>query len=151
MIIAKASLQDSNDIWTWRNDPYTRSMFINTDEVSWDIHRNWFEKSLINPNRFLYIGYIEVKEDEKVGMCRFDIEINSNIADVSINLNPKMRGKHLSHQLLADSITVFWENRRISLKATIKKENTASIRCFSKCGFVLDSADTEYNHYLLKP
>lgn len=52
MITARlATSEDSRDLWIWRNDPVTRAMSITTEEVAWDAHTNWYEKSLSNPNR----------------------------------------------------------------------------------------------------
>ena len=133
MIIVSASLQDSLDIWTWRNASLTRSMSITADEVSFESHSNWFEKALKNPNCFLYLAYSDEGETEKVGMCRFDIETNGQIAKVSLNLNPKLRGKGLSHELLSASVMEFWKDHKLPLNATIKTQNVASIKCFIKC------------------
>ena len=149
IIIAAATRDDSRDVWTWRNDPQTRAMSVATEEVSWHEHAAWYESSLDDRNRFLYVGRLAL--DEKVGMCRFDVDASTATAAVSINLNPKMRGRKLSQQLLAAAISAFWKVRRMRLVATIKRQNTASIRCFSSCGFVLNSEDGEHFHYRLDP
>ena len=143
--LSQATENDSKDIWEWRNDEQTRLMSITTDEVSWEAHSAWYEKSLKNPNRLLFVGLVE--EDQKSGMCRFDIDPEKEKAEVSINLNPEHRGKNLSQKLLAASVESFAKRHNIPLTATIKKTNEASIKCFTRCGFVLEKEDGEYNYY----
>ena len=48
-----AKNEDSNEIFEWRNDPVTREMFINSDIVKINEHRNYFESTLVNKNRCL--------------------------------------------------------------------------------------------------
>ena len=120
-------------------------MSIATDGVSWERHKGWYEKSLVNPNRYLYLGF--VNDSEKIGMCRFDVEVNANIAEVSININPIHRGKKLSSQLLARCIAAFFEEQSLVLSATIKKVNIGSIKCFTRSGFIFEREDNEYKYY----
>ena len=75
--VQRASENDSKDIWEWRNDELTKKMFITTDSVSWETHSSWYEKSLTNPNRYLYLGLLN--SGEKVGMCRFDVDVTDNV------------------------------------------------------------------------
>ena len=97
------------------------------------------------------MGFSDEGKSEKVGMCRFDIDTNGQFATVSLNLSPKSRGKGLSHTLLSASVIEFWKDNKLPLKATVKTQNVASIKCFVKCGFILERVDDEYNHYVLQP
>ena len=143
LTIRRAVEGDSKDIWQWRNDPTTKANSINTDDVSWENHCVWYQKSLQNPDRFLYIG-IDTKEN-KIGMCRFDV--SGNEAEVSINLNPVFRNQKLSEPLLISSIRQFDKLANIVLHATIKHFNIASQQCFKKAGFTHISDDSEYRYY----
>jgi RimJ/RimL family protein N-acetyltransferase len=143
--VLRATENDSKDIWEWRNDELTKQMSITTDSVSWETHSSWYEKSLVNTNRYLYIGF--VNDNEKIGMCRFDVDANTNIAEVSINLNPQHRNKKLSSQLLSQTIAKFCEERNTDLAATIRKTNIGSIKCFIKSGFTFEREDNDYNYY----
>ena len=143
--VLRATESDSKDIWEWRNDELTKQMSITTDSVSWETHSSWYEKSLVNQNRYLYLGFLN--NDIKIGMCRFDVDVNTNIAEVSINLNPQYRNKKLSSQLLSQAIAKFCEERNTDLAATIKKTNIGSIKCFVKSGFTFEREDNDYNYY----
>jgi L-amino acid N-acyltransferase YncA len=145
LTLSPATEGDSKDIWEWRNDEQTRLMSITTEPVSWESHQAWFERSLQNPNRLLFVASNE--ENKKNGMCRFDIDTEKEKAEVSINLNPQFRGKNLSQKLLAASVESFAKRHKIPLTATIKKTNEASIKCFTRCGFVLEKQDGDYNYY----
>ena len=57
--IHKATEEDSKDIWIWRNDEKTRKMFTSTEEVSWEAHKIWYDISLKNKNRYLFVGILE--------------------------------------------------------------------------------------------
>ena len=131
--VLRATDNDLKDIWEWRNDELTKKMSITTDDVSWETHSSWYEKSLVNPNRYLYLGFLN--GNEKIGICRFDVDVITNIAEVSINLNPKYRSKKLSSRLLSQAIANFSKEQNTELAATINKSNIGSIKCFTKCGF----------------
>jgi len=138
MKIKDADNSDSLDVFVWRNDPISCQMFISNNKVTLEEHKKWFESSLTNPLRKIYIGILR---DDKVGICRFDINSKMTSAEVSININPNMRGKNLSYELLSDSIETYKKTNQIKLTATIKKENKASSRIFQKCSFSIVDED----------
>ena len=145
MKIKDADNSDSLDIFVWRNDPISCQMFLSNKKVTLEEHKKWLESSLNNPLRKIYIGILK---DEKVGICRFDIDSKLTSAEVSINLNPTMRGKSLSYQLLSDSIETYKKTNQIRLTATIKKENKASLIIFQKCSFSIVDQDGSYYHLM---
>jgi len=138
--------RDSGDILAWRNDPASLSMFRNSKDVDPDEHQDWFEHSLNDPNRALYMG---VEEDRQIGICRFDFDPIEDWAEVSINLNPEERRKGLSCPLLQAAIEAYRETRVCALVANIKKDNIASKRLFEKCGFMFIRDDGELMMYRL--
>lgn len=146
MKIRLVTLEDSSEILEWRNDPDTRKMFISTARVEPEEHQRWLQDSLKNPLRVLYIG---LEGEKKVGICRFDYSPEKQTAEISINLNPSVRGMNLSVPFLQTSIDSFRESNRCPLTATVKKGNLASIRCFEKCNFIYDRQDEVFNYYVL--
>jgi hypothetical protein len=145
MIIREAALYDSLDIFAWRNDPVSRSMSVGGGVVNLKEHEYWFHDSLTNPLRKLYVGVIT---EGKVGVCRFDYSEATNCADVSININPCMRGKNLSQGFLLHSITAYREGRHCQLNARVRKHNLASIKIFQKNNFIQHLEDD--NFYFFK-
>ena len=90
MKIRQANIDDSNDIFEWRNDPITRQMSCDSDVVTFSTHNKWFENSLHNKNRYLLIAE---EEGRKISVVRFDIKKEKSTAEININLNPLERGK----------------------------------------------------------
>ena len=146
--VRKAVPADSRDIWTWRNDACTRAMSICPQELAWEAHAEWFRAALADRNRYLYVGRLN-DHPQKIGVCRFDVDPGQALASASINLNPAMRGLNLSPRLLAAGIRLFLAERHVDLAATIKKQNAPSIRCFTRCGFILHDEDAGYGYYRL--
>ena len=138
---------DKSDIvhlFEWRNDSLTRHMSKHSNKVTYEEHKKWFEYSLTNPLRKMYIG---ITEEERVGICRFDLDKIMTSSEVTINLNPIMRGKNLSYDLLFNSIKIYKKENQVSFTATIKKENRISLKIFEKYGFLTFSEDDEF-YYL---
>lgn len=134
MRIRVANLSDLIDIFEWRNDVHSRSVFINNRIVSLEAHKEWFEYSLKNPLRRLYLGLVN---NTKIGVVRFDVDINSNKSEVSINLNPKFRGKGYGFKLLSRALELYLvsEKKVATFIAKVKKDNIPSLKIFEKCNF----------------
>jgi RimJ/RimL family protein N-acetyltransferase len=141
MKIRDAENCDSLDVFEWRNDQLSSHMFVNNREVTREEHEIWYQSSLKNPLRKLYIA---IDSNEKIGICRFDYDELDNCSEVSINLNPKMRNKNLSYKFLVSSIKRYSLTNIWRLKARIKKENKASLKIFKKCGFVYSDEDDNF-------
>ena len=146
MLIRDADMSDVKDIFDWRNDFFSRSMSVNMLTVGLKDHIDWYERSLKDPLRRLYVGIIE---DTKVGVVRFDRNPDADISELSINLNPLLRGKGYGFTLLFDCIKLYEQKNGVVLLAKIKKENLASLHIFGKCQFLRNKED-EYFYYLTR-
>lgn len=145
IFIRLANINDSNDILLWRNDDYTRKMSKTDHAVSLKEHDSWFKSSLASTHSHIYIGELS---GEKVGMCKFVYDPTSNTAEVSINLNPAMRGKKLSDKFLLAAINQHLEQNHVTLKATVKLVNEASLKCFTRCNFKQLRTDEIYAYFI---
>ena len=117
----------------------------NSKKVSYHSHIKWFDRNISNPKVFMFVGFFLRK---KVGIVRFNINRRNTL--VSINLNPKMRGKNLSSKLLVLSIKKFLKKKKsISLLAKIHEDNIASIKCFIKSGFLFYKFEKTFQIYKL--
>ena len=139
--IREVEKEDLEDVLKWRNDINTRKMSIEQNIISIDNHKIWFENNLSDPLIYMYLGYIK---NQKVGFCRFELNTFENSAEISINLNPKMRGKNLSYSFLKDAIKTFMVFKKIDLNAKIKKINKASLNIFDKCKFIVKDSDNDF-------
>ncbi len=156
MIIARrATEQDSEDLFAWRNDPVTRAASVSIDPVSWAEHSDWFAASLANRSRWLFIvmasedGGADGAAPAKIGMCRFDVQPDGASAEVSINLNPDYRGRGLAGEVLRMAIQEFRRgvSPELALTATIRSSNQASVSIFERAGFRLTSTDGQFGYY----
>lgn len=143
MLIRRATDSDLRDLWEWRNDQLTREMSVNAEPVPLDVHSAWYARALRDPRRLIYIGEVGA---QKIGMARFDLRDNET--EVSINLNPAVRGRSLAALFLMASIFEF-DRKEVPLLATIRKKNAASIRCFERCGFLKYREDDQFIFYRL--
>lgn len=136
--IRQANIDDSMDIWKWRNDPTTRAMSLNSEMLPFDAHQAWYQKALESSNRVIYIAEID---NHKVGMVRFDQLNNSDATwEVSINTNPEFRGKGYGKALLGCGLNYFCEHHNTQkIVATVLEGNAASIKIFNSNGFSLVS------------
>jgi UDP-2,4-diacetamido-2,4,6-trideoxy-beta-L-altropyranose hydrolase len=127
-----ATLDDSADLLSWRNDEQIRSVSHNTAIISPEDHARWFAGTLGNPARRLLIG-----EDREgaLGVVRFDKQ-NTN-AEVSIYLAPHRLGSGLGANLLMAGeveIAAFWPDISEVL-AEVLPANGASKELFLSCGY----------------
>lgn len=145
--VRTASILDAEDLRLWRNDESTRAASVSRSIVSWADHVRWFTEVLADDRRRVYISE---EKGEKVGMCRFDLSDDDLAAEVSINLNPEFRGRGLARPVLKESIARFRSDivRPISLTATIRPSNGASIRLFGSVGFEFAHGDELFKHYV---
>jgi RimJ/RimL family protein N-acetyltransferase len=144
MKVRKATEEDAKDIFIWRNDLVTVEMSESNALIDIDSHLVWMKNTLSDKTKFIYIGLIG---DIKIGVIRFDLLRSRNGAELSINLNPLMRGKNYSSQFLHLAINFFAIKRNFFLIAKIKKINTSSIKCFLNAGFFLEHENEEYFFY----
>lgn len=134
LYIRQATVEDSEDIWVWRNDPITREMSLNAEMVPFESHQKWYQKALESSNRVIYIGEID---NHKVGMLRFDRLNDFNSTwEVSINTNPEFRGQGYGKTLLSSGLKYFCEYQNPQkIIATVLESNLASIKIFNSNGF----------------
>ena len=130
--IRAADKSGCKDVYAWRSDIVSRTMFFNSNIPTYEEHFHWFNSSLNNTDRKLYIGEIG---STKIGVCRFDHDAKSELVEVSINMNPKCRGRGYGKRLLAASISAFQKVNKSEFLSKIKPENLASLKIFKSVGF----------------
>ena len=128
-----ANLSDAIDLLLWRNDALTRAMSIESHKVKLRDHLVWLSAKLHSSCSLFLIGELA---GAKLGSCRFDIDEAAGQAEVSINLNPNMRGQGYGRALLDSSINYFLKVHPLDIKASVKRQNRASLRIFERCGFI---------------
>lgn len=144
MIFRKATKQDSDILFEWRNDPETKANSSNTGLIKRDEHEAWLDKTLQNPNRILFI----VEENrEAVGTMRADKLSEEDSYELSWTVAPEARGRGLGKKMLMQGVENF---KGSNLKAVIKKENIASIKMAEFAGFTKESEEDGVSVWMLR-
>jgi UDP-2,4-diacetamido-2,4,6-trideoxy-beta-L-altropyranose hydrolase len=131
--VRPATISDGNMIHQWRNDLRTRSVSRDPKEIPLESHLAWFENSLKNPVRHIWIGMIGAIA---TGLVRFD-QIDSAKFEVSIFLNPELHGLGLGSLLLraGEDALAATQSTSIEIHAETLPENTGSQAMFLREGY----------------
>lgn len=127
MKLREATYDDWKLLLEWRNDPSTRENSFTQEEIPEHIHKLWFNDSLSNPYRKIYIFESNLIP---VGTLRSDYFLNDEYI-LSWNIAPLQRGKGYGVKILE----LFLQNKTGKFIAEIKPENIASIKMVKKNGF----------------
>ncbi len=142
-----ADINDSEDIFRWRNDPITRANSFNSSMIQWHEHEQWLGKALAQSDRLLLIG---IDESRKIGIVRFDLK-QPGEAEININLAPECRGRGYGTALIQEASEHLFQHHpavRV-IYAKVKPDNPASLRAFEKAGYH-HFADGEYKTLVLE-
>lgn len=139
------TLEDAKTISIWRNDKlsllnsftYTKPKTV--EEFFPEFLKKYFLIPSLPP---LFI----VENGEKVGLLRFD-PFDLNKTEISLLIAPNDRGKGLGEKALKEIDSFLKRAGCQTLIARIKKENSASIKTFTKAGFHLFDESNEVLFY----
>ena len=133
--VREANISDKKDIYDWRNDLDTRKMFHTEKFITWEEHCEWFLN--FRKINFFLIVCLDLVSNKKIAVLNF--KIINNEAIVSINLNPKERGKKFGSICLKLGIEFFLKrnNHIKAIKSEIKSSNFKSKKIFINNNFVI--------------
>ena len=132
--LRQATLTDAQDIFDLANDDVVRKGSFQPDSIEWGEHLTWLREKLANRNCFFFIMDCQEKFS---GQVRFDIVPETKEAEISISLHKHVRGLGLSSFVISRSIEQFQKTcKEVGVvRAHIKQNNMASIKCFEEAGF----------------
>jgi RimJ/RimL family protein N-acetyltransferase len=113
-----AQMSDAETLFRWRNDELTRSMFKNSNAVTWPNHLAWLTARLEKPG--LFIAEID---GVPVGTFRVDAD------EISYTIAPEHRGKGYGLAMLTKAHEMFGP-----LRAEIFPRNVPSIKIAERAG-----------------
>jgi UDP-2,4-diacetamido-2,4,6-trideoxy-beta-L-altropyranose hydrolase len=125
--IRRATKDDAQKLYEWRNHPLVRGASLNSGVISLDEHQLWFADVLANENRLLLIGH---RGEVPVGVVRFDCA--GDVAEVSIYLVPEAGCQGQGRNLLCCAEQWLRGNRPDirQIRALVLEENQSSKRLF---------------------
>lgn len=130
----RATLDDAEIMWHWRNDPEVRAISFNKQIIPFEHHQAWLKQRLGNAQTTLWI--VEDQEGSAVGQVRFELDVEYQSALISIIIDQTRRGRGLGTILIAAACNELFkrtETRRVV--AQIKPSNAASEKAFRAAGF----------------
>lgn len=128
-----ARLEDEALLLRWANDPLVRQNAFNPENISEEMHREWFYRRLRDPERCrIYI--VETEECLPIGQVR--IERNDRNWEVHYSLAPVARKRGVGHSMLTKALSDFAATfPNTELFARVKKDNKPSKNIFKRIGF----------------
>ena len=148
-MLRNAIKEDSPKLFDWRNDEETRQQSLNTALIEWSAHEQWLTKSLVNPDRTIFIFE---GNDIPAGTCRIDREVEKDgreVFELSWTIAPKQRGKGLGKKMLGELLALETLQGKL-IKATVKGNNLASVKMVEKFGFHLERDEKGVGIWLLQ-
>ena len=129
----KATIKDVEIIFNWSNDPVVRQFSFNSEPIAYENHVNWFNAKLLDDSSFFYI--FSNTQNENIGLVRIENKEAETIIGILIDKNH--RGKSYSSEMLLQATSAFFKIfPEKSIRAYIKNNNLASIKSFTKAGFI---------------
>jgi UDP-2,4-diacetamido-2,4,6-trideoxy-beta-L-altropyranose hydrolase len=139
--VREVTERDSAMLFEWANDSQTRSNSFTREMIAWSDHQIWLASKLGSPTDFLFL----VTDGETpLGHVRFSIQ--SETAEISVNLNPAIRGRRFGARVIRAGVTKFrfvGPRGVTEIHARIRRENTASRKAFDTAGFVFRENDDD--------
>ena len=131
--LRRATMEDGERLWRWRNHPDTRRHAGDSAEISLERHLAWLSATFARRNRDLLIGR---NAQGDVGVLRFDVD--GETAVVSVYLDPARRGGGLGLPLLEAGTRWLAERRPTirTVEARVFAANAASRRVFRAAGYI---------------
>ena len=132
LFLRKAQREDIDFLFELANDKVVRNNSFSTSKIEYTNHVKWFEESMNNPARLLYICMLG---EIPIGQVRVDI--NDSKGTVGISIVSEYRSKGYGTRMLELLIEhVVKECTQVtSLIAEIKSDNHPSQHTFSNAGY----------------
>jgi len=134
LLMREVTSRDSIDLLEWRNEPKVRSFSRNKSIISENDHSTWFTRRLEVLGKEPF--WIFESSIRKIGFVRFDLDETLSQFEISLTVNPIMRGKGYGRIILQraiDECLIIHQNA--NLCAFVHKNNIASKILFRNCGF----------------
>jgi RimJ/RimL family protein N-acetyltransferase len=132
--LRRASAADRTLLFGWANDPVIRARSFAPGVIDWAAHCRWFEETLRDPARLLYLlirGGVE-----PIGQIRFDRRGRSE-AEISLSLAAGWRGQGLAAPAIRLATTrAMADGPFDAIHALVKPGNEPSRRAFRRAGYV---------------
>mgnify|MGYP001163582315 FL=1 len=139
-----ADTTDRELVWRWANDPAVREASFQSDLISWDVHKEWFDTRLRDGSCHFYIA-TDVR-GIPIGQVRFEIENKvAPEAAINISLDRNCRGTGLGVAVLKLGCRCYRQEMELPLVGYVKEDNVSSMKMFESAGFIRDGFANKNN------
>lgn len=131
--VRRAAREDSDLMYRWRNDPVTRIVSRNPEEIGPKQHAVWLQRTLADQDRLLLIGEVG---QIPVGVVRFD-RAEGDEALISVYVDPELHGLGLGEALVraGEAAARAWAGKGLTVVAHVLGGNTRARRAFEAAGY----------------
>lgn len=128
-----AEPEDVRKVWEINNDPSVRAQAVETTEIPWDEHVEWYERVLGDVSCVLWL--VEVG-GEVCGTVRFDLRESLSEAVITVAVSPSMRGQGVGRRAIRRASERILKRADVRhVLAEIRPDNAPSICAFEAAGF----------------
>lgn len=143
VVLRPATPTDIDRVYAWANDPVTRAVSFSHAEIPYSEHLAWFEQQLERQDRNLMIASlwpIDGSGEQPIAAVRLDrwLPARAEICVISINVAPEARGRGFGVATLEAARVVAGRLGFTAIHALIRPDNHASVRAFTRAGYVQD-------------
>ena len=125
--LRKADNNDAELLFNWVNDTNVRKNSINPEPINWENHLIWFNKKINDNNSKILILF---SPEYLLGQIRIDLV--DAYWNIDYSIDNEFRGIGLGKEMVKLLLKMYGF---YNFKATVKKENLASIKIFQNLGF----------------
>jgi UDP-2,4-diacetamido-2,4,6-trideoxy-beta-L-altropyranose hydrolase len=134
-VVRNAFLTDCIHYFDWANDTQVRKHSNNTELIQWENHKEWFKKSVNDPQKRMFVFVEKELPHTPMGQVRFELADDSWWLSYSIGAN--YRGKGLAKKIITDAVANLQQtNHPTKIKAQVKPDNLISNKVFTGLGWV---------------
>lgn len=131
--VRRAAREDSDLMYRWRNDPVTRIVSRNPEEIGPKQHAVWLQRTLVDKDRLLLIGEVG---QIPAGVVRFD-RLEADKVAVSVYVDPEVHGLGLGEALVkaGEEAARAWLGKAVVFETHVLGGNTRARRAFEGAGY----------------
>lgn len=137
--LREADIKDAELLFNWANEINVRTNSINQEPIIWENHLKWFTKKLNDSETKILIL---ISEDKLLGQIRIDLV--DSYWNIDYSIDNQFRGKGLGKEIVKLVLNKYEDYK---FKATVKKQNKASIKVFANLGFKKEQIESDVFDY----
>jgi L-amino acid N-acyltransferase YncA len=128
----RAKAGDAELLRSWRNDPETRRRSFTKTTVSVAEHEAWLHTRLASERTAIWIF-----SDGDVAVGQVRVDVDGEVAEVSIVVAPERRGRGFGKAMLSEAMRLLRRDfgSGVRARALVLDDHDASLRTFRACGF----------------